>query len=415
MNDNNDIIIIGGGIIGIACAHYLLDKGQRVRIIEQDQIGSGASHGNCGLLHFSGVIPLCTPGVVSHEILRTLKGSSPLYIQPRVDLGLWQWLINFARACNPTRMNTAAKAKDSILKYSAALFDTLLSEDGMDCDFEKNGLLLLFKDKKYFDKYEKTNAFLKTFGFDAKRLDQKQTKTFEPAVSSDVIGSYFNSHDWHLRPEHLLETWTKRLIEKGLIIERKCKANALNIENGRIKSVSTVKGTYRADQFVLTTGTWVPEIQKSLGLKIPVQPGKGYSITMMRPQKAPQRPCLLYERNMVATPWNSGYRLGGTMEFSGFDAQLNEKRLGRLIKGANEYLETSTAETVIERWTGLRPMTHDDLPIIGRPAGLDNLTMATGHGMLGLTMATGTGKIITDLILKNKCEIDISAFSPERF
>ncbi|MCP3874971.1 MAG: FAD-binding oxidoreductase [Desulfobacteraceae bacterium] len=415
MGSNNDVIIIGGGIIGLACAHYLIEKKASVRMIEQDLIGSGASHGNCGLLHFSGIIPLCSPGVVKHEIYRALRGNSPLYIKPTLDIQLIQWLVKFARHCNPTHMTAASKAKNDILKYSLELYNTLFSEYPLECEFEKKGLLLLFKEKKYFEKYKSTNDFLQNYNFGAKLLDKTEAQKLEPAISKNIKGAWFNAHDWHLRPEMLINSWKDILVKKGLVIEENCKMLDFGIENNKISHVNTVKGQYKADTFILTTGAWAPEVNKQLCLNIPVQPGKGYSITMERPDQSPEIPCLLYERNMVATPWKTGYRLGGTMEFSGFNDVLNKKRLSKLVKGANEYLNARDIHPVLEEWSGLRPMTYDDLPIIGKSSFQNNLFIATGHGMLGITMATGTGKTICDMIDKGKSQIELTPFSVERF
>jgi len=415
MESNKDVIIVGGGIIGLACAHYLIEKNVSVRIIEQELIGSGASHGNCGLLYFPDVIPLCEPGAVRHEIIKTITGKSSLYIKPTLDLKLIRWLVKFAAHCTQSHLDTASKAKNDILRYSMTLFDRLFTEHAIECDFEKKGVLHLFKDKKKFEAYESTNTFLQNFGFGAKALERDEARKLEPAIHEDIAGAWHNQSIWHLRPEMLVDAWKKLLIKKGLIIEEKCKMTGFEITQGKIKSVKTVKGQYKADTFILATGAWAPETEKQLNLSIPVQPGKGYSITMERPDQSCEIPCYFYEKNIVATPWKTGYRLGGTMEFSGFSDTLNKKRLARIISGAKQYLNPSIGHPVIEEWTGLRPMTYDDLPIIDRSAFHDNLFIATGHGMLGLTLATGTGKSVCDMLCNGKSQIDLTPFSLDRF
>ena len=415
MDSNKEVIIIGGGIIGLACAHYLIKKKARVRIIEQDTIGSGASHGNCGLLYFSGMIPLCSPGAVTHELIRTVQGRSPLYIKPTLDVSLIKWLLKFALHCNDNHMRQGSRAKYELLTYSLKLFNHLFSEHPLDCDFEKKGLLTLFTDKKYFEKYAATNAILEDYGLGAVPLDQADARRKEPAIGNNVVGAWYNPYDWHLRPEMIVDAWKTSLNGQGVIMNEKCKMLDFDIQNGDIRSINTVKGRFTADAYVLTTGAWAPRVNKQLGLNIPVQPGKGYSITMERPDPSPGIPCYLYEKNMVVTPWKSGYRLGGTMEFSGFNDRLNKKRLAHLIEGAQEYLKSQTRGPVLEQWTGLRPMTYDDLPIIDQSPAQQNLYIATGHGMLGLTMATGTGKAISDMIFDHDTEIDLTPFSLQRF
>ena len=183
----------------------------------------------------------------------------------------------------------------------------------------------------------------------------------------------------------------------------------------QIVGVDTVKGNFKADEFVLATGAWAPRTLRQLKLDLPVQPGKGYSITMERPGTCPTYPCSLYEKSMVATPWKSGYRLGGTMEFSGYSDRLNQKRLSKLISGAEVFFKEPVGHPVIEEWTSLRPMTYDDLPIIDRAPSHENLIITTGHGMLGLTLATGTGKIVCDMVYGNTPQINITPFGISRF
>jgi len=415
MESKNDVIIVGGGIIGLACAHYLLKENASVRIIEKDVIGSGASHGNCGLLHFSGILPLCAPGIVRHEIYRAICGTSPLYIKPGLDIDRFLWLIKFASHCNKSHVSCATKAKHELLRYSKNLYAQFFKEASLSCDYEKKGLLLLFRDRQYFEKYAITNAKLKQYDFEARPLDTKDARAIEPSIHEDVVGAYYNEHDDHIRPEILIQSWKNHLVKKGLIIEEKCKVTNFETAHNKIRAVKTVKGRYQADHFIISTGAFTPEFNKQLKLSIPVQPGKGYSITMEKPDRSCEIPCLLYEKNMVVTPWKSGYRLGGTMEFSGFDKTLNKKRLARLLNGAGEYLNTSLENPILEEWAGFRPMTYDDLPIIDRSPDTKNLYIATGHGMLGLTMATGTGKAISDIITKGSAQISLAPFSLDRF
>ena len=413
------IIIIGGGIIGLACAHYLSDHDIDILVIDQDGIGSGASHGNCGLLHFSGVIPLCAPGVISNEIFRMFSSASPLYIKPGLDFKLYYWLTRFALNCNPSHKSHGSAAKTALLKYSLDLFLDLFALDAFTdksaCELEKQGLVLAFKDPKKFEAYKKTNDWLAKYGFGGTAYPNEKLGDLEPCLKPHLAGAWLNSHDWHLRPDTLMKTWRNHLSQKGVRFLEYAKAQDFLTNEGRIQEVVTPKGSFKADTFVMATGAWAGPMASLLDTRIPVQPGKGYSLTMERPDPCPSIPCLLYERNMVVTPWESGYRLGGTMEFSGFNSPLHRKRLDRLIEGSQEYLSSPPGSVVTEEWTGLRPMTSDDLPVIDRSGDYSNLFIATGHGMLGITMATGTGKAITDMILENTLEIDMEAFSAKRF
>lgn len=415
MNKNKKIIIIGGGVIGLACAHYLIEKGAHVTIIERDEIGMGSSHGNCGLLCFSDIIPLCSPGTVTNELIKAVKGCSPLYIKPAMDMGLMIWLLKFALNCNKSHMDTGSRAKYDILTYSVPLFEALLASNDMACDYEHKGLLMVFKDRKNFESYESANRLYEPYNLAARRIDKEELHTLEPALSNDMAGAWLNPADRHLRPDMLMTAWRNALVQKGVIIEEGCACKDFEIKGNTITGVNTEKGRFTADAFVLAAGAWTPRTLGQLKLNLPIQPGKGYSITMDRPGICPAHPCSLAERKMVVTPWKSGYRLGGTMEFSGHNDTLNPKRLGRLISGAREYLKEPMGRPVVEQWAGLRPMACDDVPIIDRAGRHDNLVIAAGHGMLGLTLATGTGKIVSDMIYGQKPEINISPFGISRF
>ena len=412
---HSDVLIVGGGVIGLACAWYLARSGQSVRIVEQETMGAGASHGNCGLIFVSDLPPLCVPGAVSHELKRMLTGESPLYIQPRPDLPLAFWLLRFAAHCTVNYRNRAIRARDAILRTSMELFDALLEEEALACKFERRGILLAFTDPAALEKYHQTNRLLEPFGLAATYHNRRSVHDLEPALNDRVCGGWHHEADSHLRPESLMAAWTQAARDRGIMIHEGCRLEGFETRQGEVTGVATTTGRYTADQFILAAGAWTPGIGRQLKLRIPVQPGKGYSITMDRPAICPQIPCYLYERNMVVTPWQSGYRLGGTMEFSGYDTRLNQRRLDNLEQSAALYMQTPLGRRVNEHWTGLRPMCVDDLPIIGRTPGWNNLYLATGHGMLGLSTATGTGRLIADMILGRQLPFDPQPFSLERF
>lgn len=415
MKGNKDVIIIGGGVIGLACAHYLTHRGAGVTIIERDEIGMAASHGNCGLLCFSDIIPLCSPGTVGNELKKAIKGISPLYIKPSLNTDLVKWLLKFALKCNHTHLGAGTRAKFEILTYSIALLETLLAQPPMACDFERRGLLSVFKNRENFESYGATNTFLERYNMGCQRIDKEQLRELEPALSHDMAGAWLNPWDWHLRPDMLMASWRNALDQRGVFLEEHCRFLSFDVKGSTITGINTDRGKFQADAVVLATGAWAQEAVKQLKLNMPIQPGKGYSITMERPGLCPTYPCVLSERKVVATPWKSGYRLGGTMEFSGYNNYLNPKRLALLISGAKAYLKEPLGRLVVEEWTGLRPMTYDDLPIIDRAPGHENLVIAAGHGMLGITLATGTGKIVSDMIYNRQPQINIQPFGLDRF
>lgn len=415
MGSNKDVIIIGGGVIGLACAHYLIDSGVGVRVIDSGKVGEGSSHGNCGLLYFSDVIPLCSPGVVRKELIKTFKGISPLYIKPELDIAKCLWLLKFAMKCNSSHRNQAAKDKYEFMMYSMELFKSLFASSSLPCDFEDIGVLTVFKEEKNFKDYASTQDFLAGFGLQGEKITKERLSGMEPALLDDLAGAWLNKADWHLRPELLMKAWHKLLEDKGVIFHENCEVKDLSVNNSSIDQVHTSQESFQANDVILAAGAWTPKLTEKLGLNLPVLPGKGYSITMQRPEICPTYPCVLYEKNMVMTPWKSAYRLGGTMEFSGYSSSLDRKRIDKLIIGAKDYLKHPTGQPLIEEWTSLRPMTYDDMPVIDRAGHLKNLIIATGHGMLGLTLATGTGKTVCNMVLGQPVEIDIKPYSMKRF
>lgn len=415
MDRHSDVFVIGGGIIGLASAYYLAKIGKRVRLVEQDSIGAGASHGNCGLIFTSHLIPLCAPGTIRHEIGRMFRRTSPLYVRLAPDIQRFMWFLNFARKCNHGHMAHAIRARERILQNSKSLFQILFREERLECDWEEKGVLLVFKTQSEMQKYVQTNDRLKPFGFDAVPLVGTELFSLEPALRKDVYGAWFHKTDSHLRPDRLLPAWQQVLLKMGVSVEENCRLAALVSEGSRILKAETTRGDYTADDYVLTTGAWTPQITRGLGLNIPIQPGKGYSITMARPAGGPKIPCYFYEKSVVATPWKSGFRLGGTMEFSGFNSDILARRIQNLRSASRAYLKEPIEAPIIEEWVGMRPMVYDDLPVIGRAPNQRNLVIATGHGMSGISMATSTGKLVSEIITGCAPHIDPTAFGVNRF
>ena len=417
MEKHSDVLVIGGGIIGLASAYYLAKAGKTVRLLEQNAIGAetAASYGNCGLVFISHLAPLCAPGTIRDEMIRRLHGTSPLYIKIAPDVKRFKWLLNFARKCNTKHMDYAIEARSKILQNSLKLLEDLIKEEHIECDWEEKGVLMVFKSRSEMQKYGKANDLLKPYGLDAVSLVGDALFDFEPALRKDVYGAWFHKKDSHLRPDKLLSAWQQVLLKMGVSIEENCRLEELIPEKRRIRHAETTGGIYTADEYVLATGAWTPQLANRLKLSLPVEPGKGYSLTMTRPAVCPAIPCYFCEPNVVATPWKDQFRLGGTMEFSGFNLDIFARRIQHLISGANEYLKEPVGELEKVEWVGMRPMVYDDLPIIGRAPNHSNLVVATGHGMQGISMATSTGKLVSEIITGRQPHIDATAFAINRF
>jgi D-amino-acid dehydrogenase len=404
------VTIIGGGIIGASSAYYLNQSGWRVTLIDQKQFGEGASYGNCGLILPGHVLPLNIPGTFFKAFKWMLDPAAPLYVKPRLDYNLFSWFLKFLLRCNKKHLQEAASARSSVLIGAVSLFDELIQEENIKCDWTKDGVHYLFSTQEEFEKYRKLDAFIAQFGTPAEELSAQEFIKREPTFRPDIAGSWFYKGAAHLRPDYLMKELKRVLQDRGVSIIENVKINSFSIENNKIISAITATDTFKADEFVLATGAWTSKFNQSLNCKIPIQPGKGYSITMDEYESGPETACILEEAGAVVTPWPSGFRLAGTMEFSGFDETINPKRIAALSKNANQFLPISSSKTATEIRYDWRPMTYTGLPIIDKMPKYKNMTLAAGHNMIGLSMGPATGKMVAALLNETKPDLDMKPF-----
>ncbi len=415
-SDRRTAVVIGGGVIGTACAHYLGRAGWRVVIVERGSIGGGSSHGNCGLVCPSHVLPLAEPGMVGQAIKSLFQRDSPFSIKPRLDPALWSWLLHFAGRCNERDMMAAGQGIQPLLTSSLELYRDLVEREGLDCEFESRGLLFAYRDPAAMDAYAATNHLMtESFACPAQRLDSAALEALEPALREDLAGGWFYHDDAHLRPDKLMRAWRSRIEADGGRIRENHDFLGFDSRNGQVVAARTSRGEVKGDLFIVAAGAWTPLLKEHLGRSLPIQPGKGYSLTMPRPAVCPTIPIIFPETRVVATPFHSGYRLGSTMEFSGYDDTIRPDRLRLLREGARPYLREPDCEPVLEEWYGWRPMTYDSLPIIDRSARYSNVVIAAGHNMLGLSMAPATGKLVAEMVTGQTPHIDPSPYRADRF
>jgi D-amino-acid dehydrogenase len=410
------VIVVGGGVIGAACAHYLNRAGWTVTVVDSGGFGQGCSHANCGFVCPSHVLPLAAPGAVKDALRSLLRPNSPLSIKPRFDPSLWAWLFQFARRCNRRAMIQAGHAIQALLDSSRALYQQLMDEEALECEWQTRGLLFVFQTQAGMHHYAQTDQLLRdSFGVAARRLDGDELTAVEPALKPGLAGGWLYTRDAHLRPDRLMDSWRQSLQRRGVTVREGCAVRTLVRERGQARAVVTTQGELSADAFVIAAGALTPLLGGQLGCTIPIQPGKGYSITMARPARCPALPLLFDEHRVAATPMHSGYRLGSTMEFAGYDTTINPRRLALLREGARHYLHEPVGEPVEEEWFGWRPMTYDGIPIIDRSPAMSNVLIAAGHNMLGLSMATGTGKLVAEMLDGSAPHVDPTPYSLRRF
>ncbi len=411
---HDDVLIIGGGAIGLATALALLEAGRSVRILDAGAVGGGASHGNCGTITPSHAPPLAAPGVVAQALRWMFTPDAPLYLKPRLDPALWHWLLRFAARCNPRDWRQSTQARAALLNDARARLADWVSRYGLQCEFEEEGLDYVFRDPRKFQQYVDESRLLAGFGIATEIFGGSDYEREEPAMLPGVAGAIRFPGDARLRPDRYVAELARVVRERGGLIEEQCRVDRLESTPDGVR-LATSRGERKGGDAVIALGAWTPAFARRLGIRAPIQPGKGYSITYSRPARVPRHPMVLKDRSVCVTVWGSGFRLGSTMEFSGHDDTLNATRLAALERGAREFLREPVGAEVHERWCGWRPMTWDDLPLLGRAPGQRKVWIAAGHGMLGISMSTATGQLMADLMTGRPPAFDPSPYRPERF
>ncbi|MBP7625109.1 MAG: FAD-dependent oxidoreductase, partial [Xanthomonadales bacterium] len=276
------------------------------------------------------------------------------------------------------------------------------------------GELQVFRTQRALDAASVELDVLRAHGVQVEHWAGTRVEREEPALKPGVAGGLYWPNDAHIRPDRYVAELAARTRAAGVTIREQTAVTGFDRSGDRIDAVHATGERIAAREVVLAGGAWSPLIARDLGLRLPIQPGKGYSITYSRPQRAPQRPLMLAEPRVCVTTWDSGFRLGSTMEFAGYDDTLNRVRLDALVRGASEFLHQPIGSECVEEWWGWRPMTTDDLPIIGASTRVQGLWLATGHGMLGMSMSNATAELLAAQMLGNETAIDARPYRPAR-
>lgn len=413
LNRRYDIAVVGGGVIGLSCALHLLHAGRSVLVLDQARAGSGASFGNCGTITPSHALPLAQPGMVRKALRWMLSRDAPFYVRPRLDPSLLSWMLRFAGHCNWDQVKRATRDRAALLNLSRQLLEELIRRESIDCEFETSGLLTVFRDERSFAESGHIEGLLKDVAVPMEVWSADQVLRAEPALKEGVVAGHWFPTDAVLRPDRFVDALARCVRAAGGEIVEGQSVEGLRASASTVSVV--VQGQMiAANDVVVAGGAWSATLLKSLGIRIPMQPGKGYSITYGPNADAPKIPLVLREPSVCVTSWGSGFRLGSTMEFSGYDASLNRLRLDALVRGARQFLHTPIDVQGGQEWCGWRPMMPDDLPLIGRSSRETNLWYATGHGMLGMSMSVATGHGLSAMIQGQSPAIDMSAFAPAR-
>jgi D-amino-acid dehydrogenase len=415
MKRDMDVLVIGGGAIGVCSAYYLARQGLRVSVVEKGEIASGCSGANAGLIVPSHSIPLASPGALRKGLKGMLKPDSPFYIRPRFDPLLFSWLVQFRRASKQDQMHLGIRILRDLNYASLELFQDLIESESLSCNYQQNGWLLVYKTKKGFQDAAEEARLLKSYDIKLKIMNIDETLEIQPTLHPDISGSVYFPDDAHLDPTKFAKALAERLKELDVTFHTQTEVLEFEISSDRIITVRTVRGDFQPGQVVLAAGAWSRGIVNNLDFGLPLQPAKGYSITLKRPESCPGVPLYLSEAKVVVTPLEGNLRFAGTLEMGGMDLSINNRRVSAIMRAARDYLRQEETMETIDVRAGLRPCTPDGLPVIDRVPGYKNLIMATGHGMLGITLAPVTGKLVSQLICDQTPDMDLTPLQVTRF
>jgi len=419
MRESKSVIVCGGGVVGLCCAYYLAREGRAVTVLERNgEVRDHCALGSAGYVSPSHVIPLAAPGVVWQGLKWMLNSRSPFYIKPRLDSDLLRWSWLFMRSANRAHVERAAPILRDLCVASRALFEQLDDITGHAFEFKKEGLLNLCKTAAGLDHEAHGLARLANeLGVEAQILNAAQTAALEPGIKLDVAGSVYFPIDAHLTPWRFAQTLTALLKEMGVRFQWNTTVFGWRTEAGRIAAVQTTAGDLLADEFVLAGGSWAPAMLTGLGLRLPLQAGKGYSLTLPQPRFKVTKPMICTERRIAVTPMGDTLRFGGTMELSGINHDVRLERVQQIIDSVPLYFPELTAADFsgIQPWHGLRPVAPDGMPYVGRFNRYRNLTAACGHAMLGVTMAPISGLLVAEILAGRKPSVALQMLDPNRY
>ena len=415
MNPRSDILVIGGGVIGVCIAYYLAAEQYDVTLVEKDQICSGSSYGNAGLISCANPIPMAEPGVIKKGLRWMLDAEGPFYIKPRLDLELLRWVLGFRAACNEKQMRRTIDVTLDMRRVSKKLSAELNAADKLSFGWQNKGRMLVYQKKDSLRDGVETLNFLSQYGVNAEILDSDGVRELDPNLQPSVVGGLYYPDYEHVLPERYVRGMACLAKNRGAALKTDTEVIGFETAGKRIAKVVTTRGDYNPDQIVLAAGSWSPVIAKDLGLRLPIQPAKGYSITVKRMPGCSTIPLSLADHKVAVTPMGEQLRFSSNLELVGYDPSINRRRIAAARRAVNHYLNGIDELELIQIWSGFRPNTPDTMPIIERNRTYDNLVLATGHDMLGMTHSLITGKLVSEIIDGSKPSIDLEPFRLGRF
>jgi D-amino-acid dehydrogenase len=410
-----DVAVIGGGVVGVACALELARRGAAVIVLERDRVGRGCSYGNAGWLTWSLALPLAAPGQMWKAARWLLDPESPFYIRPRPDPALAAWLVGFLAASRGDRFERGAAALIELSRWSVDAWEELSKQAPESFGFVRAGLLAIYETPGALAAARKAAELTARLGVPFEEWTADDVRGREPAVRGPQTGALFFPRDAHCEPYPAVRTLAAEARRAGVTFVEDAEVLDADRDSGTVRSLRTTRGRVSATEVVLAAGTWSGSLGRRLGVKLPVLGAKGYSLVIPRLDPHPSRSLYLAERKVAINPHADALRISGTLELVGEDLSVNPRRVEAIVRAARAMLALPEPLRETELWRGLRPCTPDGMPVIGRARGFRNLWLATGHQMTGLKTAPGTGRLLAELMSGEPPTFDPAPFRADRY
>ncbi len=411
-----EIIIVGAGIIGLCSAYYLEKEGHKVTIIDKSNLSSGASYVNAGIITPSHIIPLAAPGVISKGVQWMLDPSSPFAIQPKLNTEFFRWLYLFKKAANAKKVATAIPILKDINLFSRELYEDIKASQDFDFHYKKKGLLMYFKSEKKGDQEWSIAQRAIQEGLHVTRLSASEIKKIEPNAKLNADGAIHYDCDAHTTPTEFMTAMKAYLQKKGVSITGETEAKRFLKNGTKIIGIATNKKCLYGEEIIIAGGTWSTQLIKTLGITIPILPGKGYAIDTLH-KTGITIPSILTEAKVAVTPMHGFTRFAGTMVIGGTNTNIKRNKINGMVKSSKSYIQDlNFSNTEIKNAQyGFRPCSPDGLPYLGRLSRYNNIIVATGHAMMGWSLAPATGKLVTELLMDKKTSLNLQPFHLERY
>ncbi len=409
-------VIVGGGVAGLSIAYYLRARDIDAVVLESRTVASpaAASHGNGGWITPAQAGPLPEPGLTIYGLRALLNADSSLYFRPRYLPRLAPWLARFWTYCNARDFERGWAALARLGQPVFDLVDEMVA-DGMDFELHKPGMICATAEPSAARKVLASMEPMRRFGLDLPTdvLAGDELHAVEPALSGRVGAGFYVEGQWHVRAHTFTEALGQAVRRRGAEVVEGIRVEGFDTSDRRIRAVHTNQGEVAGDAFVLAAGSWTAPLARRAGLRIPMQPGKGYTF-LLQPTVMPKHGILFADIHAGASPLGDRLRVSGTMEFSGYDLKLDRRRVDNLFRLAREYIQLEQP-TYEGAWAGLRPMVCDGLPILDWAQPYTNAYLATGYSMLGMTLSQPAGKAMAEMIAKGSRPAVFEPFRVDRF